>query len=365
MKAKLSRNLLEAAISRCFDACEKKATEAITQFEFSGEKLTLSSKGSITFYEETISVIESQSDCVFSLKTAAVLEFTKYITSEDLILVFDDIKKSCMVSSTDKKSKIAFQTLEILAESTIVQAYPVVFKVENPHELISKLNHASKFCSAMITDYPLTAIHCLIEPQEFKIKAANGPIFYSTSLEVNANDTIEVYLPKKSSSIIKSIFSDNLVEKCSIGTRSVLFESQDCKLTIYIEKSEKDSFPTTVSDWLYKDSAAKIKVSAHEFSKTLRFLNGIFNEASVHINIKDNVMILESKELTLAAKENVTVEECDGEADSSYGCKNFLDCLDSLQSPWVNLHFINFRDGFYLCKISSDKTLILLCPTTS
>ena len=72
MKAILSTDLLRVALSRCFDACEKKTSESVVSLSFSDSNLTLSAKGSFTFYEEIISVISADEDCDFCITTFSV-----------------------------------------------------------------------------------------------------------------------------------------------------------------------------------------------------------------------------------------------------------------------------------------------------
>jgi hypothetical protein len=67
----------------------------------------------------------------------------------------------------------------------------------------------------------------------------------------------------------------------------------------------------------------------------------------------------------LAAKELVKTESSTGTTKTAYKSKLFLDCLDSLQSSWVNLDFINMQENYDLCKMSTNDTLVLLCPAIS
>lgn len=364
MKSKLSRGLLESALSRCYDAGEKKATESITKLSFEGAQLNLYSKGSFTFYEETIPVIESNATCDFCIKTSTLFEFVKYISSDDLYMIYDEEKKTCMVSTPDKKSKLALQLSDVEIEPGQQQTHDTKFAVENPHELLSKLNYASKFCSLNFQDHPLTGIHLYVEQDKLSIKATNGPIFYSDTIAIDSDNISEIYLPKKAPQILKNIFSEHALKKCSISSKTVLFESDKCKLTLYIENCSKDSFPAQILNYLKTDSVASVKVSSFEITKTLKFFHGVFGDTPVNFNVKNDVLNLESKENSLAAKEAVVVESVNGESSSAYNSKSFLDCLESLNSHWVNIEFVPLQGDFNICKLTNDKTLILLCPTT-
>jgi len=364
MKAILSTDLLGSALSRCYDACEKKALESIVKLSFKDSKLLLSAKGAFSYYEEEMSTISVDNDSEFCIKTVTLLEFVKYISSESLIMVYDEEKKSCLVSSSDKKSKLALQIAEVTVELGQMPNYQVEFDVDNAHEFIAKLNYASKFCSNNFQDYPLTAICCEADIDNFTIQSTNGPYYYSSEIKINnQQNAMQIFLPKKSASILKNVFHEQLFDKCSISHRAVLFESNNCKLIFFVLESN-NTFPDQVSDWIKKDSQASIKVSVYELSKTLKFFNGVFQDASVNFNIKDNKLTLESKQNNVASKESVVVEECTGDAKSAYNAKYFLDCLESLQSSWVNLDFIEMSTDFYLCKLTHGETLILLCPTT-
>lgn len=363
MKSKLSRNLLEDALARCYDACEKKAGESMIKLSFTLDSLSLSTKGAFTFYEEKIAVISCDQPVEFYLRTFTILEFVKHIDSEDLLMSFDAEKSTCMLASGDKKSKIALQPVDVEINIGQIDQYDVRFDVENYHELVSKLNFATKFCSLNFQDHPLTAIHCHCGYDSFQIKSTNGPMFYSTEIDVKSTGMAEFYLPKKAPSIIKNIFDKILAKKCSINNRTVLLESDDCQLTVFMENDSSKSFPDQILDWTKKDSIASLKISTFELAKTLKYFSGIFSEASVNFNITESLN-LEAKENSLAAKETVPTESISGEASSAYNSKFFLDCLDSVQSSWINLDFISMKDSFCLCKMSGQKTLILLCPTT-
>lgn len=363
MKSKISRDLLEDALSRCYDACEKKAGESMIKLSFGSGFLSLSTKGAFTFFEEKIPTISCDQDTDFCLRTFTLLEFVKHIDSDDLMLNYDAEKNTCMLASGDKKSKIALQPVDVEINIGQIDKYDISFDIENHFDLVSKLNFATKFCSLNFQDHPLTAIHCHCNYDSFDIKSTNGPMFFSTSMDIKSTGLSEFYLPKKAPSIVKNIFDKILVKKCSINNRTVLLESDDCRLTIFIENDSSKSFPDQILEWTKKDSIASLKVSAFELGKTLKYFSGIFSEASVNFSIAES-LTLEAKENSLAAKESVVTEEISGAASSAYNSKFFLDCLDSVQSNWINLDFIQMKDSFCLCKMTGQKTLILLCPTT-
>jgi DNA polymerase III sliding clamp (beta) subunit (PCNA family) len=356
---------LESALARCFDASEKKSAESITEFKFSNNNLTLLCKGGIAFYKEQIPIIDCDEDCAFSIKTNILLEFVKYISAEEVVIGYDSKKQTCLVSSVDKKSKIALQALDHSYEWIESNDENIIFDIKNPQELISKLMFASRFCSNNFQEHPLTAINCNIEAKSFKIRATTGPAFYGTAVEKDITNPTEIYLPKKAPIIIKNIFSAYSLKKCYIASSNIKFESDNCSLIIYLEKTSNDSFPSQITDWSKKKSIAKIKVSSFELSKTLKFFNMLFSESAVKFVLKNGSLDLECKENTSAAKENVPLEEFEGEAESAYNSKILLDCLESLQATWVHLEFITMQDNLCLCKLYSGNTLELLCPVTT
>lgn len=365
MKSKISRNILDSALAHCYDACEKKSLESIVKFVFSNNKAILSCKGSFTYYEQEIPLISCDSDCTFFIKTNTILEFVKHVSTEELILGYEESKNSCIVSSSDKKSKIMFPCIASEVEIGQNNTYTVNFTIQNPNDFINKFMNSSKFCSYNTQDHPLTGIHLKINENKMEIKATNGISFYESFVDKESTGECEVYLPKKSPQIVKNIFTDNALKKCSINNISVLFESDNCKLKIYLEKCEKDSFPTQIVEWSKKTSNIKIKVSSGTLLNTLKFFNGVFNDSRIRMVIKDGTLSIESAEDNVAAKETVTTEICQGEATSSYTTKSFIDCMESLQASWVNLEFINMKEDFYICKFTNDSTLTLLCPTIS
>ena len=119
-----------------------------------------------------------------------------------------------------------------------------------------------------------------------------------------------------------------------------------------------------------KDSTADIKVATFEMIKSLKFFNGVFGDASVQLSTESNNLILsckgreseDKKESVLAAKESIVAEHINGTTKSAYNSRYFLDCLESMQSTWVELNFINMQNSFDLCKMTANGTLILLCP---
>jgi hypothetical protein len=367
MKSKILRNDLEMCISNCYDACERKASESITKLKFNSNKLIVSCKGAFTFYQQEMVPTSVDSDCEFYLKTSTILEFVKHVGCEELILAYDENKKVCMVSTVDKKSKIAFQTLNLEMLEETENSFEVSFEIQNPHEFVHKLINASKFCS--LYDYPLTGIHCKVNESTFEIKATNGPAFYGTSIKKAETAEEEFYLPKKAPSILKNIFSGSTLKTLSINSKCALFESNNCKLKIYLEKSEKNSFPNQIIEWANKSPEAKVKVSNFELSKTLKFFNGIFSDDRAKFNINDSLVLESSTNKSntdvkneIAAKETIAVEHCSGVAQSMYSIKFFLESLEALQSAWIELDFINMKEDYFICKITNDETLVLLCP---
>ena len=200
--------------------------------------------------------------------------------------------------------------------------------------------------------------------EKFNIKSTNGPAFYGTKLSKANTENIEFYMPRKSPGIIKNIFSGQNLKKLSINQTSALFESEKSKLKIYLEKCEKNSFPNQIIEWSVKEQDANIKVSSFELYKTLKFFNGVFSDDKTRFTINDSLTLESSSQSNdLAAKENIIVEKCTGQAKSMYSTKFLIDSLDAIQSSWLNLDFIKKQDDCYILKITNNETLVLLCPT--
>jgi hypothetical protein len=106
MKATLSRNLLELALSHAYDSTEKKASESFCQLDFDSSNLKITTKGAFTAYEESLPVIKCDEAVKFSVKTSTLLEFVRHINADDLIMSYDTTKNNFLVSSGDKKSKL-------------------------------------------------------------------------------------------------------------------------------------------------------------------------------------------------------------------------------------------------------------------
>ena len=363
MKARLSRQSLEMALAKCYDVCEKKSSDSLVQFVFEENKLSLYSKGSFAYIQVHVDVT-SDVVCDFTLKTAPILDFVKYIDAEELLLMFDTEKKSCMISSADKKSKIAFQSSSESMKDTADSTYEANFSLDDSFDFVNKLSSAAKFCSNNVQEHPLTAIHCEVKKSVFKIKSANGPVFFETSSAIKSEDSFEFYLHKKSSNILRSIFTEPSI-KCSVNKNHFLVETNKCKLKIFIENSDKNSFPSQVTSWLDKKEDCSVKVSAHDLTKTLKYLGGLIDGAPIKITCKDNKLSLESNQANMAVKEIIATEEQNGEATSDFNIKSFLDCVESFQSSWIKLHFIEMQSDFYLCKLTGTNTVSLLCPVVS
>jgi DNA polymerase III sliding clamp (beta) subunit (PCNA family) len=364
MKSKISRILLEIALSKCFEAGEKKTSESLTFFQFENNILKLTTKGAFTFYETSIEGIDCEK-MSFTLKTSAILEFVKYISSDEIIIVFDETKNSCLVSSADKKSKIAFQVTDEKFEDRQSADLSCKFTIANLEEFILKLNFSSKFCSNNIDDYPLTGIHCNIKQNNFELKSTNGPSFYQTNLEIDSKDNFEFYLHKKSPNIIKNVLTNESVKTFGVNNKYFYIETEKSKLKIFIEKCEQNSFPSQITDLLDKEKICSMKISAFEFSKTLKYLNGIIPNATSKIVCQNNVVTLEASQLNFAAKETLAVETLSGEVGAAYNTKYLIDCLDALPFSWVNIDFMLMQDSFFICKISHDSNIALLCPDLS
>ena len=364
MKSKIPKITLELALAHCYDATEKKASESITQFAFKDKELTLKCKGAFTFFEETISNIELDEDCTFSLKTSLLLEFVKHITSDSIFVVFDNQKKTCLISGSDKKSKLALQSVDCVISDSSDDEYDISFNVTYL-DFINKLTYASRFCALNFESYPLTAIHCHIKDTKLQIQSTNGMGFYQTSVDKELTEELEIYIPKKSPIVIKNIFGDGHFEKISVNKNNVMFKSDRCKLKIFLEKCEFGLFPEQIVSWLDEQSVATIDVSSYELSNTIKLFNSLFNECSVCLKVGDDKLEVFSEENGLAVKETVVVENCTGESNSFYNSKSIIDCIESIQSSWIKMDFIPRQNEYNLCKFIAGGNIILLCPTIS
>jgi hypothetical protein len=364
MKAKLTRGLLEMFLNKCFEACEKKSSESVTLFKFKDKNLTLTTKGSFTYLEAEIKNIDCD-DMEFTIKTAAILEFVKYISAEEIVIVYDNEKKSCLVSSADKKSKIAFQIIDETFEDNFSSDLISKFSISSIEDFVSKLNYASKFCSNNLDDYPLTGIHCNLEKGNLTLKSTNGPSFYQTCVQVESDNEFEFYIHKKSPGILKNILSNENIVSIGVNNKYFFVETENIKLKMYIEKPDKNSFPSQVTEWLDKESVCQIKVSSFEFIKTLKYLNGVISNSIIKISTQNSSAILESSQSNFAAKEFLSTEQISGEISASYNTKYLIECLDALPFSWIYVDFIQMQDDFYICKISHDKNISLLCPDIS
>jgi len=368
MKSTISRNLFEIALSHAYDSTEKKAAESFCQLDFSGTNLKISARGAFTAYEESLSIIKCDDAAKFSIKTSVILEFVRHINSEELMVSYDQTKNNFLVSSGDKKSKLAIQTSDAKFED-IVDSGDNIYKILNPSELINKLSFASRFCSNNFQDHPLTGIYCSFEKKSLSLKSTNGSTFYSSEVEINGENPCDFYLHRKTFSILKNIFDKDPIQQISINKNSIVIKSANNCLQIFIEKTI-DKFPNQIDEWIEKDSTADIKVATFEMIKSLKFFNGVFGDASVQLSTESNNLILsckgreseDKKESVLAAKESIVAEHINGTTKSAYNSRYFLDCLESMQSTWVELNFINMQNSFDLCKMTANGTLILLCP---
>ena len=363
MKAEITRNVLDLALNRCYEASERKSSESITKFSFTEDKLVLTTKGSFTFYEETIPVLKCTEPFTICLKTSNVLEFVKYVSSEKVIIGYSQEKNSCVLSA-DNKTKLALQTVEQDIQDNSNSIYISEFKLDDANDFSTKLKFASKFCSTNFQDHPLTAIHCSVEKDNFVIKSTCGPSFYQSEIGCTANNPFDFYLHQKAYTIIKNIFANSNFDNCFVNKNHLLMKNDFCSLKIFLE-STNTSFPNQVTDWLSKDEDCLVRVSSYELMKSLKFINDIFNNPTVLLKCSDDKLSLECLESNSASKDIINAEKIEGVAESKYSVKLFLDCLESLNTSWLNLHFIMMNEDFYLCKITSDKTITLLCPISS
>jgi len=363
VKAELSRNLLDLALNRCFEAGEKKTSESVTKFNFVNDVLNLSTKGAYTYFEEKVAVIKCDQNFSICLKTAQVLDFVKYVSCEKVTLVFSQEKNSCILSA-ENKTKLVLQTVEQDIDDFNHSAYDCTFNFKDSNEFANKLKFASKFCSTNFQDHPLTAVHCSLDNNCMILKSTSGPSFYQSSLECELSSPFDFYIHQKSHTIIKNIFAIFEFNKCSVNKNHLVLENDFAKLKIFLESSNS-TFPEQVTDWLSKTPDCVVKVSSHELLKSLKFLNDVFSNPNVVIKCEKGKLSLECLESNSASKDYIDIEELQGEAESKYSVKLFVDCLESLQSPWVSLNFIEMNDKFFLCKIIADKTTTLICPISS
>ena len=274
------------------------------------------------------------------------------------------------------KSKMKLQVASVIIEKYQESESVTCFQVETASDLIAKLNFASKFCSIPEPGKNVSSIHCTITQDLLSIKATTGAILYDTSIDIKSENEAKIYIPKKAPAIIKNIYHDVVIEKCTIYNRSIQFESSYGKLTVYLEAFQDDDFPEQIMEWKKKPSDAKIKASIFEITKTLKFFNlmytntrlsvdeGKLNLQAAQFETKD-VKDSQDEKKGIASKEQILVEECTGKASSDYPVKSLIECLEALQAIWVNLEFINMGEDLFICKLTHGNTVILLCPLIS
>lgn len=376
MKLKVLRNVLESALSRCYYASEKRSSDSIVKFSFDNNTLNLHSRGALVSYCESCPILEIDEECDhFYLYTSTVLEFIKHASTDEIIIAKKD-DKTCIFSTTDKKQKIALQTVET-TDSPENETKYISSLSGDFLDIINRMHNASKFCSQDFQQHPLNAIHINFESDKLTIQSANGPMFYKHECNIELKTfnmpSYEMYIPRKTPSIIRNIFSDLTINSIKFSDKTIFFEAENASLILYIESNEQNIFPNKVLAWLTKEKTARIKISHFEIAKTVRFFNGIFDNPVISFNIANDELAIEStqdkessaKDTGIAAKEYVAVEECEGTAKSSYNSRYILDCLEAISAPWLNIDFIVMQNSYCIARITHGGTLILLCPTTS
>lgn len=362
MKVTLIRNLLESVLARCFEATEKRASDSTCQMAFSGNTLTICTRGSYTWFEEKMHGLNIDEDCVFSIKTSTMLEFVKHVNSEQLIISYDDNKKSCVVSSVDKKSRIAFQTIDLSIEQ-IDSKEEYLVNVKNPSEFFAKLGYASRFCSSDYQHYPLTHIHCDFSEKGLQIQTTNGLIYYNSFIENPSEATFQFYLPRGIPQIAKNIFGEGKLKQISLSSKCIIFKSEELTLLVNIDTTEKE-FSQDIPLWITKPENASMKISVSELLHAMKLFNSVLSECPVQFSLSDTKVELVVKDTAFAAKESINPESLSGKANSTYNCKLFLSCLDVLTSSWVNMKFINLENSeLSICVFDCPNTTVMLCPT--
>lgn len=367
MKSKCSRSLLEASLLRCYEASEKKSNESITNFDFKNNSLKISCFGDIAHYTEVLDLITLEDEGNFSIKTSVLLEFVKHSSDEIITFNYNNSKSSCLIESGNKNSKIS---LPIELENLTSFEYSgdsETIKIKEPLDFLSKLNHASKFCSDNFSDLNLRGIYCTVNLTKFEIKSTNGISMYCSNIECDSNLNKTFILPKKSPQIIKSIFSKYVLNTIEIYTNCVIYYSNNISVKILLENSEENLFPSQIFDLLKNKSKASIKISSHELIKSFKFMHSMFKNESVNVFAKNNniELLYQNNDKKLAAKEQIVCESFLGEADSPFYPSMFIDCLEAINSSWATIDFIELENDWCLCQFKSENVLILLCPVSS
>ena len=380
MKLKILRSILESALSRCYHASEKRASDSIVKFSVQEKTIQVSSRGGLAFYVETCDINEIDQVCEpFYVYTSTILEFIKHASTDEVIVARVD-ETTCIVSTTDKKQKIALQIIDTSEAPENPQSYLAEVNSQDFVDIVNKINSASKFCSADFQQHPLNAIHLHFEQTKLTIQSANGPMFYRHECPVSIKTLnasgfagFEMYIPKKAPVIIKNVFADIIINSMKFSEKLILLESEKSSLILYIESNEQNIFPNKVLSWLTKERKSYIKLSHFEISKTVKFFNGIFDDPVISLELKNEELYVESiknseasaKDTGIAAKEVVSLEESEGSSKSSYNSRYILDCLEAIAAPWINIDFVEMQGSFCIARITHGGTLILLCPTTS
>jgi DNA polymerase III sliding clamp (beta) subunit (PCNA family) len=298
----ISKNQIQPKISLCNQICSKKdPVEVYThvKVEIKAGILFLSALNSSLFYQTSLTLKSSTTDCEFAIKTDMLSSAVDLIDAEDLDFNFDGQKQTLIIKG--KKAKHTLRTNSSLCDdfvnptsTTEAKQAELIISCENLKTAVQaamisvgnpKNTYQPEFCNICFSTNSKSKSLCIVSTDRFRITKM-VPEF--TNLEFNQNNAnfkegqINFLLPPKSLKLAISAIDGNEEAKITFENDFTWIKSASTTLTLSYGQGVFPDYNRIIPE----SFACNFLINPKEFVSALRQVSLIGNLDTVNKKVK-------------------------------------------------------------------------------
>jgi DNA polymerase III sliding clamp (beta) subunit (PCNA family) len=367
MEFTLSKTTAQPVLIQALKTCNTKAKgEADSEFLFFYEGGNLYVKSVNDTAEQTIKLpahgINASADDSFSVSGHALVEFLKQFPDEDLSCVYSKENGALTMSSTLRKTRMAFLTGDpddFIPNNFIPVGKP--FSVDA--EILAK---AFKFTSfATSTDYakmPYVAVKLQFDGKTLKAEAtdeARISVYKSDVEDVGAS--AEYLLPRETTESLSSMFEHIDTLEIQPGQHHLRLVWEGTVFTSSLVSSPKP-FPN-LSVYTSKDeNQGEAKVSRGDLLRALKMASLVARDSSVEVSLTKEGFVINTNERTGASQDVIPTQTQSGACKTHMSCKLFTKAVESTLSAWIDIEFSEISPDIVALIIKDENYSHLMFP---
>jgi len=366
MKFTLSKTTAQPVLSQALKTCNTKAKgEADSEFLIFYEGGNLYIKSVNDTAEQTVKLpahgIDATAGDSFSVSGQAIVEFLRQFPDEDLSCSYVKEKGALTITSTLRKTRMAFLTGDP-NDFIPINFVPVGKPFSVDAEILAK---AFKFTSfATSTDYakmPYVAVKLRIEGDMLKAEAtdeARISVYKAEIEDVGANS--EFLLPRDTTDSLSSMFEHVDTVEIQPGQHHLRLTWDGTVFTSSLVSSPKP-FPN-LSTYLDGDKCGTAKVSRGDLLRALKMAALVARDSSLQASLTKDGFLIATNERTGASQDVIPAQTQSGGGETNMSCKLFTKAVESTLGAWVDIEFTEISQGIVALIVRDDNYRHLMFP---